>query len=628
MKKIHIAVACHKKSRLPNNALLVPVQVGAAGAKQRMDMAHDDDGINISEKNSSYCELTAQYWEWKNVEADYYGLCHYRRFLCFKHPEKVKKNDRDHIVAEVIDDENIERFGLNDDAGMRRIIEDSDAIVGEYEQIKRLYTPRGKQTTAYKHWTACDRALIHIADLERMLEILTEVNPEIGADTREYLEGTVFTGFNCFILRKDLFDELCSMEFEVLERLEKEVDLSRYSTQCSRIYGFMGEIISSAYLYHLEKTGKYRVKHVPILFFNYTEDESLKAPEGSINALFYFNYNRVELFSVLWNSFLSNLSAERKYHALVCIRDTDPFSRKLLLEMAESHENLTVQFVDLVQIEKQVNEHYFQGTVGTAPALPMLPYYLKDCSEILVFTENTIINQAIDALWDMKLAPGKVIAAPLDTLKLAQVNDIFPETAYDYLKGQMKDPYQFHGIHCMKVNLDAYREKYSPEELKPYYFTRHKLLRRKDEILNIAFEGAFETISQEWGTWYDSSWYLKRQLAYAPKALYQETMAARKNAIVVAYEEKNPWDLAMNEVTQLYWGYASKTPFYEYLLAYRSSFQNQRTEEAEKRKHHVDLSETLFPKGSKRYKTVLKIMPKDGKLFKKAKETLAKFNME
>ena len=31
----------------------------------------------------TFNELTVQYWAWKNVQADYYGLCHYRRYLSF-----------------------------------------------------------------------------------------------------------------------------------------------------------------------------------------------------------------------------------------------------------------------------------------------------------------------------------------------------------------------------------------------------------------------------------------------------------------------------------------------------------------------------------------------------------------
>ena len=58
---IKLFVSCHKlDTHIPDNALLQPIQVGAALAASRMpNLLHDDEGDSISEKNRSYCELTA-----------------------------------------------------------------------------------------------------------------------------------------------------------------------------------------------------------------------------------------------------------------------------------------------------------------------------------------------------------------------------------------------------------------------------------------------------------------------------------------------------------------------------------------------------------------------------------------
>lgn len=72
---IRIFIACHKPTYVPENPLLYPVQVGSALAKSHFEgMQRDDEGDNISVKNPEYCELTAQYWAWKNVSCDYYGF--------------------------------------------------------------------------------------------------------------------------------------------------------------------------------------------------------------------------------------------------------------------------------------------------------------------------------------------------------------------------------------------------------------------------------------------------------------------------------------------------------------------------------------------------------------------------
>ena len=82
-----IVVATHKKYRMPNDPLYLPVHVGAEGKRDAkgnpLDFGYqkDNEGDNISLKNPRYCELTGIYWAWKNLECDYIGLVHYRRYF-------------------------------------------------------------------------------------------------------------------------------------------------------------------------------------------------------------------------------------------------------------------------------------------------------------------------------------------------------------------------------------------------------------------------------------------------------------------------------------------------------------------------------------------------------------------
>ena len=75
---------CTHKTPLVLPPLCKLVQ-GGARLNPQVDGAVPDCGENggISEKNPEYCELTVQYYAWKNEEADAYGFCHYRRLFSF-----------------------------------------------------------------------------------------------------------------------------------------------------------------------------------------------------------------------------------------------------------------------------------------------------------------------------------------------------------------------------------------------------------------------------------------------------------------------------------------------------------------------------------------------------------------
>lgn len=618
MSVIKIGVACHKPSVLPKNPIFMPIQVGSAIATNRMEnMEHDDTGDNISNKNGSYCELTAQYWLWKNQEADYYGLCHYRRFLCFADVKDAKTNERKMYDAYTMDEYNFKRFGLENDQEMRSIIEENDLVVGKLQTVADLYSPRGNKKTALEHWVAHDRALINVKDLEKMLEILNKVSPEVGKDAKEYLNGTEFLGFNCFIMKKEFFNELCNIEFTVLKELEQYVDATNYCQQLSRVYGFMGEIICSSYIYHLEKQNKYKVKHVPLVYFNYTDKELQFEPiKDAIPVLFINDENEPILFGTIWQSFLDNVDKEHTYDVLTCFNNIKPSIKSTFVKMAKEYENVHIRFIDGNHYFNIANDHNKE----IKHLLPYMPWILKQYKKMLVFGQDIIFKQSIVELWNSKLNDSEIVAAPYDILTQAQYNDIYEETAAKYLSKQMKDPYNYFNSSMMLLDFDKYR-LLSQKDIYKLTTNEYYEFRNANEIMNIILEGKCKYIDQKWSVWYNDTEYLKYQLPYAPFDKYSTLLKAQKDPAIITYQ---PFDNVValgNKVDLEFWEIAKRTPLYGQYVCYMAEFVKRNNPKK-------DVLNKYFPKGNKMRNQLSFIFPKGSKRNMAVKKVLGKFGMK
>ena len=104
-RKISVIIAAHKEYRMPEDSLYLPLHVGAEGKTDEngnpLDLGYlkDNTGDNISAKNPMYCELTGLYWAWKNLNSDYIGLVHYRRYFRGLGKKKTGKDPFDNILT-------------------------------------------------------------------------------------------------------------------------------------------------------------------------------------------------------------------------------------------------------------------------------------------------------------------------------------------------------------------------------------------------------------------------------------------------------------------------------------------------------------------------------------------------
>lgn len=218
---IKIMVASHKKYFMPADKIYMPVQVGAEG-KDDLGYVRDCSGVNISNKNPNYSELTALYWGWKNLNVEYIGLVHYRRyFSCERHLPK----DIEGRISKVLNYEQV-----------TQILENTDIILPKKRKyyIENLYSH-------YEH-------TMYIEPLDETKRILEEKYPNYLEEFVLLHKRTSAHMFNMFIMKKEILDEYCEWLFSILLELEKRIDVSKYDSFHARYLGRISELLLDVWI--------------------------------------------------------------------------------------------------------------------------------------------------------------------------------------------------------------------------------------------------------------------------------------------------------------------------------------------------------------------------------------------
>lgn len=217
---IKILIALHKPYWVEQDKAYLPINVGKKG-KPYIGFVGDDTGDNISEKNPNYCELTALYWAWKNINANYIGLVHYRRY--FTNKDGGNEEEKKRYVLKYED-------WLN-------VLEQYDIVVPK----KRKYYIE----TNYSHYIHAHNK--NDIDITRI--IIEKLCPEYMNSFEKVMNSTSAHMFNMFVMKKDKFDLYCEWLFSILFALEKRIDISKYDKVEARVFGYISELLLDVWLY-------------------------------------------------------------------------------------------------------------------------------------------------------------------------------------------------------------------------------------------------------------------------------------------------------------------------------------------------------------------------------------------
>ncbi len=282
---IKILVGYFKPCYILKNSILTPIHLGRACTKEtsrsgpltkkelswmKKHMIGDNTGDNISVYNRQYCEVTAQYWAWKNYDRlgnpDYIGFMHHRRHFLFK--DTLYKNKELNTIEKCysrihlpyVMPDYLEKAGLTEEM-IQDTCQQYDCIVVEQGDMRLL----NFTTLRDDYKLHIDGS--HVEDFDLMLKTIVELYPDYKNEVEELKTSYSKYFYNMFIMNKDLFFHCSDFMFHILETLRSKIDVSSYSVNGKRTLGYLSELIFCVYMYKLRKNPAIKIKELKVAYF-------------------------------------------------------------------------------------------------------------------------------------------------------------------------------------------------------------------------------------------------------------------------------------------------------------------------------------------------------------------------
>lgn len=547
MKKLNIKIlVCnHKEYQFIKNDCIIPIHVGKSLSNVELNYCiSDNTGDNISYKNQYWCELTALYWAWKNLDADYYGLMHYRRYLSFE----------DNTNYSIITSVNNEKF-LKDLSceKIQNMCQNYDIITSPVWKIH----PVGLENCLMSSYEFYCKEHIK-SDIDVTISVIKEKFPEYYYATLDYMSSNYSFFMNIMVLKKELFDKYCVFLFGVLEEVEKRIDLSNRDSYQKRVFGFIAERLSNIFVLYCQRTIKsLRIKQTGLYFLaeaNEIDAERIskqvierenraKNAEAEINVCMSFDDNYLKYGLSTITSVLLHTNSKVNFYLL---SDSRLSEKSRALVIANMRNNGKVNFVDIepgLLDGLPLNRSYI--SINTYYRL--LIHDLIKVDKIIYLDSDVIVCDDLVNLWNIDIS-NACIAGALDEGGVMQARRLSLGANANYLNA---------GV--LVFNLKQIRKKYNDAlklYLETFYLNRKFIVLQDQDILNIAFKDDIKVIPLKWNI--NGRIFEVNELDF--KYSKNDIMDALNDTGIIHYtDRKKPWKFqATHPLKNLYWHYRCK----------------------------------------------------------------------
>lgn len=255
---IKLYVSHHRPcSHIFSSNIVTPISVGNFNGNEFGIELRDDTLVNISNKNDRFCELTVQYWAWKNdLASQYIGFMHYRRIFDFS--EMPKRESRWGIVEDhstKIDQGTYNHYGLTD-AAISLQVAPYDIV------LPNLWDVRNSTKQSVREQYISSDGMSE-SQYDTLYSIVYDLFPDYFETFDQVSNGHYAYFTNMFICRRNILNEYSSWLFAICDEYE------RRRGHEFRIVGHLAERLMTVwFLKTIKEDASLRVNHLPRVFFH------------------------------------------------------------------------------------------------------------------------------------------------------------------------------------------------------------------------------------------------------------------------------------------------------------------------------------------------------------------------
>lgn len=577
---------------VPDSKIMLPIEVGADLRKKHIEgILQDNQGENISSKNKMYCELTAQYWAWKNLDADYYGFFHYRRYLSFadkKHPVDQWQN----VIEESPDSNCLKKYNLEDDY-IQKLVMEYDLVLSEEKNVAKMPDKNPSVYEQYKNGRS-----LNIKDIDLVHDIIKKKYPNYLDTFEKVMKGEKTCLCNMYIMKKELFHEYMAWLFDILFEFEKRSDMSEYTVEGYRTPGHLAERLLTVFCWYTEKKKNLKVKKLQTIVFLKTDQKMTLAQakktapafaENNVAIAVAANDYFIPYCATFLKSVVEHGNSKKNYDILLLSQDVSDINVKKMEKLLSAWENVSLRVIDpsvlIDQYTFHIRGHFSKETYYRLVLPELLPNYDK----VLYLDSDMIAMDDVAKIYDENV-DGYLLAACHDADTAGLYNGYEKDKKrYTDKVLKLKEPYQYFQAGVLLLNLKEFRKRYTTKQILDFAVSENWQLLDQD-ILNKLCEGAVKYIDMSWNVMVDFAGVrISQIIALAPRWLNEMYQEARKNPKIIHYAgPQKPWFEPEMDMGMQFWERARETSYYEIMLS-RMSERHSRLGAANAGRKHKNI---------------------------------------